>query len=40
MRFSPAKMAGHKVRQLVEQLFGFRIAPSLAAVQQAKQPKP
>ncbi|HEY4305859.1 MAG TPA: energy transducer TonB [Gemmatimonadaceae bacterium] len=27
MRFSPAKMAGHKVRQLVEQGFGFKIAP-------------
>jgi len=38
MRFSPAKMAGHKVRQLVEQGFGFKIAPAVA--QQAKPAKP
>jgi outer membrane biosynthesis protein TonB len=40
MRFSPAKMGGHKVRQLVEQGFGFRIAPAVAAIPRAQQPKP
>lgn len=34
MRFQPARRAGKKVRQLVEQLFRFRIAP---ASQMAKQ---
>ena len=37
MRFSPAKMGGKKVRQLVEQSFGFRISPTVA--QQAKPPQ-
>ncbi|HXT17400.1 MAG TPA: energy transducer TonB [Gemmatimonadaceae bacterium] len=31
MRFSPAKIGTQKVRQLVEQRFGFRIAPSVSA---------
>jgi hypothetical protein len=40
MRFSPAKIGGSKVRQLVEQLFGFKIAPSVAAIEESKHPKP
>jgi hypothetical protein len=32
MRFSPAKLGTRKVRQLVQQAFTFRIAPSLADV--------
>lgn len=31
MRFSPAKIGEHKVRQLVQQSFTFRIAPPVAA---------
>jgi outer membrane biosynthesis protein TonB len=30
MRFSPAKIGVHKVRQLVEQSFAFRIAPPVS----------
>jgi hypothetical protein len=30
MRFSPAKIGSHKVRQLVQQSFTFRIAPPIA----------
>ena len=29
MRFSPAKIGSHKVRQLVEQPFTFRITPAV-----------
>jgi hypothetical protein len=32
MRFTPAKIGVKKVRQLVEQRFGFRIAPTVAGV--------
>jgi TonB family protein len=35
MRFRPAKRAGKPVRQLVEQLFRFRITPPPQAVEQA-----
>jgi hypothetical protein len=30
MRFSPAKIGSHKVRQLVQQSFTFRITPPIA----------
>jgi hypothetical protein len=43
MRFSPAKVAGRKVRQLVEQGFGFKIAPGanplVPAVAQQSKPR-
>lgn len=35
MRFTPAKIGVHRVRQLVEQPFNFEIAPATATAQQA-----
>jgi protein TonB len=40
MRFSPAKMGGRAVRQLVQQEFTFRIAPTLAGVDPTRKPEP
>ena len=40
MRFSPAKIGGRKVRQLVEQPFGFRIAADVIAPAAATKKKP
>jgi TonB family protein len=40
MRFSPAMVQGHKVRQVVEQRFQFRIAPPVAAPAEHTRTKP
>lgn len=40
MRFRAAVMDGHKVRQLVQQMFAFRIDTTLVAQQQRKPDKP
>ena len=37
MRFRPAVMNTHKVRQLVQQLFSFKIDTTLVAQQQQQQ---
>lgn len=40
MKFRPAVMGGHKVRQLVQQLFAFRIDTTLVAQRPKKSDKP
>jgi TonB family protein len=40
MRFSPAVVQGHKVRQLVEQNFEFRILPPVTAPAEHTRAKP
>ena len=40
MKFRPAVMGGRKVRQLVQQLFAFRIDTTLVAQRPKKSDKP